>query len=71
MKTEIIILFVVLGVILASLIGIYFTARYFFRFTILRKPTATLDNNINANTKYFTLAFIYYKFYVCTKIKQK
>lgn len=52
MKTEIIILLVVLGVILASLIGIYFTARYFFRFTILRKPTATLDNNINANTKW-------------------
>lgn len=23
---------------------------YFFRFTILRKPTATIDNNINANT---------------------
>ena len=31
---------------------LYFTARYFFRFTILRKPTATLDNNINANTKW-------------------
>lgn len=32
------------------MLTVYFTARYFFRFTILRKPTATLENNINANT---------------------
>lgn len=31
---------------------IYFSARYFFRLTILRKPTATLENNINANTNW-------------------
>lgn len=31
---------------------VYFSARYFFRLTILRKPTATLENNINANTNW-------------------
>ncbi|MEE0264537.1 MAG: alpha/beta hydrolase [Acutalibacteraceae bacterium] len=32
---------------------VYFAARYFFRFTILRKPTATIDNNdVNANTNW-------------------
>ena len=40
----------VIGVI--TFCVVYFTSRYFFRFTILRKPTATLDNNINANTKW-------------------
>ncbi len=42
---------VVLLVILLCVV--YFTSRYFFRFTILRKSTATIDNNIvNANTKW-------------------
>lgn len=32
---------------------VYFVARYFFRFTVLRKPTATIDNNIiSANTNW-------------------
>ena len=52
MNPIIITLLIVLGVVLSCCIGLYFTARYFFRFTILRKPTATLDNNINANTKW-------------------
>lgn len=41
-----------LGLIVAILCVVYFVSRYFFRFTILRKPTATLDNNINANTNW-------------------
>lgn len=52
MNPVIITLLIVLGVVLGFGIALYFTARYFFRFTILRKPTATLDNNINANTKW-------------------
>lgn len=32
---------------------LYFASRYFFRFTILRKPTSTIDNNnVNANTNW-------------------
>lgn len=42
----------VIVLIVATICIVYFSARYFFRFTILRKPTATLDNNINANTKW-------------------
>lgn len=44
----IVIIFITLFIIL--LITLYFSARYFFKLTILRKPTATLENNINANT---------------------
>lgn len=36
--------------VVVLLFVVYFASRYFFRFTILRKPTATIDNNINANT---------------------
>lgn len=39
-----------LAIIVIFMLVVYFTARYFFRFTILRKPTATLEHNINANT---------------------
>lgn len=39
-------------VLIALAATIYFSARYFLRLTILRKPTATLDNNINANTNW-------------------
>lgn len=46
------ILLVVLIVIVGMGCTIYFSARYFFRLTILRKPTATLENNINANTNW-------------------
>lgn len=46
------ILIAVVVLIIATFCVVYFTARYFFRFTILRKPTATLDNNINANTNW-------------------
>ena len=46
------ILLVVLIVIVGLACTIYFSARYFFRLTILRKPTATLENNINANTNW-------------------
>lgn len=46
------ILLVVLIVIIGLACTIYFSARYFFRLTILRKPTATLENNINANTNW-------------------
>lgn len=52
MEPLLIILIIALVVIFSLGIACYFTARYFFRFTILRKPTATLDNNINANTKW-------------------
>ena len=38
--------------IIGLLLVIYFSARYLFRFTILRKPTATLENNISANTNW-------------------
>ncbi len=44
------ILIAVAVIVVTILCVVYFTARYFFRFTILRKPTATLDSNINANT---------------------
>lgn len=40
----------VVAFIILILLVVYFVSRYFFRFTILRKPTATLENNINANT---------------------
>ena len=46
------ILIAITFVVIAVACALYFTARYFFRFTILRKPTATLDNNINANTEW-------------------
>ena len=46
------ILLLVLIVIVGLACTIYFSARYFFRLTILRKPTATLENNINANTNW-------------------
>lgn len=46
------ILLAVLIVIIGLACTIYFSARYFFRFSILRKPTATLENNINANTNW-------------------
>ncbi len=46
------IIIIALLLIVGAFCVLYFTARYFFRFTILRKPTATLDNNINANTKW-------------------
>lgn len=36
--------------IVAAVCVVYFSSLYFFNFTILRKPTATIDNNINANT---------------------
>ena len=42
----------ILGLIITLLLVLYFVSRYFFRFTILRKPTATIDNNINANTQW-------------------
>lgn len=45
-------LLAVLIVIVGLACTIYFSARYFFRLTILRKPTATLENNINANTNW-------------------
>lgn len=45
-----VILFVLL---LALALTVYFAARYFFRFTILRKPTATAENtNLSANTNF-------------------
>ena len=44
------IILIIAVVLIALTATIYFSARYFFRFTILRKPTATLDKNINANT---------------------
>ena len=45
------ILYVILLVILAIGSSLYFGARYFFRFTIPRKPTSTFENNgVNANT---------------------
>lgn len=46
------VLLIIAVVVVTTFCVLYFTARYFFRFTILRKPTATLDNNINANTKW-------------------
>ncbi|MGN0502702.1 MAG: alpha/beta hydrolase [Ruminococcus sp.] len=46
------ILLAVLILVVGSACTIYFSARYFFRLTILRKPTATLENNINANTNW-------------------
>lgn len=46
------ILLAVLIVIVGLACTIYFSARYFVRLTILRKPTATLENNINANTNW-------------------
>lgn len=46
------IILAVLILIIALACTIYFSARYFFRLTILRKPTATLENNINANTNW-------------------
>ena len=39
------ILLTVLIVIVGLACTIYFSARYFFRLTILRKPTATLETN--------------------------
>ncbi len=40
-------------IIVAIACVLYFTSRYFFRFTILRKPTSTIDNNnVNANTNW-------------------
>ena len=45
-------LIVIVALIVVLGVGSYFVADYFFRFTILRKPTATLDHNINANTKW-------------------
>ena len=50
MNPILIVALVVAGLAVATVLTCYFTARYFFRFTILRKPTATLDKNINANT---------------------
>lgn len=52
MNTLMWILLAVLLVIVVLSCVIYFSARYFFRLTILRKPTATLENNINANTNW-------------------
>lgn len=44
---------IILGsLILLSFIVAICTAIYFYRLTILRKPTATLENNINANTNW-------------------
>lgn len=43
-------LIILIGLILLLDIVYLCTSIYFFRFTILRKPPATLDNNINANT---------------------
>lgn len=50
MSTLFWVLVAVVAVIVITLLVMYFVARYFFRFTILRKPTATAENNINANT---------------------
>ena len=50
MDIILIVALVILGLAIALALTCYFTARYFFRFTILRKPTATLEKNINANT---------------------
>lgn len=44
------ILIILVGLILLLGIILLCTSIYFFRFTILRKPPATLDKNINANT---------------------
>ncbi len=44
------ILLAVCALVLCGLIAIAAATIYFFIFTIHRKPTATLDNNINANT---------------------
>lgn len=52
MEPYIWILLAVLIVIVGLACTIYFSARYFFKLTILRKPTATLENNINANTNW-------------------
>lgn len=52
MKPLIIALIIAAVLVVGTLVGCYFIAKYFFRFTILRKPTATLDNNINANTEW-------------------
>lgn len=41
---------VVLGLVLITTIIFAGVANYFFKFTILRKPPATLEHNINANT---------------------
>lgn len=45
----IILLALVVGVVIALACG----TAYFYRLTILRKPTATLENNINANTNWY------------------
>lgn len=50
MDSLLIFIIVILAITVATASAIYFTARYFFRFTILRKPPATLKKNINANT---------------------
>ncbi len=44
------ILLALCAIVLCALIAIAAATIYFFIFTIHRKPTATLDNNINANT---------------------
>ena len=41
---------IVLIIVITIVAG--FSSMYFFRTTILRKPTATLENNINANTNW-------------------
>lgn len=45
-------LIILAGLILLLGIVLICTSIYFFRFTILRKPTATAENNINANTNW-------------------
>lgn len=44
------ILSVLLSIVLVISLVLFFSTRYFYKITLLRKPTATLDDNINANT---------------------
>lgn len=50
MDTWVYILIAVLSLLALVCIVLLVSAIYFFRLTILRKPTVTLENNINANT---------------------
>lgn len=43
-------LIIIAALVVITAIVFFCVSIYFFRFTILRKPTATLDKNINANT---------------------
>lgn len=52
MNTVFWILIAVAVLIVGLACTIFFSARCFLRLTILRKPTATLENNINANTNW-------------------